>query len=437
MRRRIGFFLLLLGLPASQGSLAAAQRHSPKIIPALDCPPSTSNGAGKSKCDAATAKVTIATPEELYEATANAIVKLRDDEFGFPADIAVAAFELKHPSGIKDVGVVEDLQSIKRFSATPSPRPTLVAVDVPTLGLHLYPAELIRALFMTELFPSTLKVVEWWSKQNAPESMALYILLDSNKAKEALKILQAKASPSQDHPAVGAVLRLGRSTFPEPPALLNASYSPGTSFRLFSEGVFSQDPEHEGQLADPKWFPSVPLGQFNVKMTIDENRWNCDEWTKIVHSNSSTAVTGRLNQLGDRGCTLGLIVSVPRGLDHVIEHIAAEGRIWGEFGDRIRCNPDDFMDPPQTGVNNSTCTNGHAKWEISEDAIAKNDRSADAKFYVSIAVPYFNSVAKRPNIALAVFVAMEGHPDPLGKDNRACLAWNSPPLDACIAELTN
>jgi hypothetical protein len=95
------------------------------------------------------------------------------------------------------------------------------------------------------------------------------------------------------------------------------------------------------------------------------------------------------------------------------------------------------MDPPQTGVNNSTCTNGHAKWEISEDAIAKNDRSADAKFYVSIAVPYFNSVAKRPNIALAVFVAMEGHPDPLGKDNRACLAWNSPPLDACIAELTN
>jgi hypothetical protein len=76
-------------------------------------------------------------------------------------------------------------------------------MNLPGHKPQLYPADYVRALFLTDLFSSKVKIVESWPAKSNRDSEALYVVLEKAKVEDAQKSLKALADAHAKPDPVG------------------------------------------------------------------------------------------------------------------------------------------------------------------------------------------------------------------------------------------
>jgi hypothetical protein len=350
MRILLGFFI------ACAGAMAAAQGVCPDN-------PQTPNTPKVVDCTGAHCTVPIVTSAELYGALNKAVTDLGHSQFGFPVDVLAASYGVKDPGWdfalrpwrFRKDRIRETLRELKRYGQNQSRLPSLVAVNLPSLGFHFYDAALVRSLFMTDLFPFDLHVV-----QTNEGSKSSYVLLKTEfvqDAKTAFDRLSSEKCSEQ-------VASLGASSLP-----LGDDSDPRQSFvahlkaTSYVTGDTSMD-QPVGPETKPlaNWLPSLPTMSYSVSMKFDQNQWICDDWSHQTKSYADQLI----GPLGDAGCLLTIIIELPDGTDSAYDAIILAGNI--EIYP-YRCNPRHFGQVPDPRVDMLKCEDEKVKWSMSGDAL--------------------------------------------------------------------
>jgi hypothetical protein len=415
--------------------------------------PSTSAAS----CNDPVADISIAKSSELYSTMNQSIVLLGKDKYGFPADVAGAALGLAHaqwsfslsPWKFRKLRFVDELQMAKRYGPPSVPLPTLVAVDVPGAGLQIYPAEFIRSLFETPVFPSTLRVIESPTKDPPRKDKALYIVLDPVNAKAAMGNFKdtSKAATAPGASQKQSVRKAVSSLDPRP-RLEAISYAPSRAGEPAAEDKGSPASDQRAGVSWnlSTWLQSVTIRDVSVGLFIHDNHWRCDTWEHVVYFRSKGTI-GIPEQMTNelkappfndekKGCVLDLEARIPEGVESVFKSAS----VVAILGDPFMCGPKDFGDPPENGVHPGYCGNGASRWKIDTNPGSSAEHQAERTEQFQIAVPLFDIHAAPPNI----IVGLGGTVKSSGSDvvRKSCWCWRlgqsqcSPPdQQKCEAEI--
>jgi hypothetical protein len=382
-----------------------------KFISVCDAPVATPNTKSPQPCKPQIPSIEIATSKQLYSAVADAITVLHDGQYGFPADIVGEACDIPYarwsfspwPLKFRKLDLVDELQSVKKLRPTSKIGPSVVAIDLPVSGQHVYPADYVRSLFVTELFPSKVRVVESWPAKGSRKEKALYILLEKGKALEAKNSLGVlAASVSNAGPNQPESQHAGQKSSFAGPHLFRASL-PRLDIQA-SAGNEDECPSRDLGPGIAAWLPCLTIGDYAIEMWISDNQWRCGTWTKAVSAKDTNhAINDRLknlnfNKADEMGCVLELDIHTPAHADNVFTSVTVGGKLQGRYA----CSPDQFGDGDQVGVTGEPCDNGTLNWNISGDALSSEKHPVGNSLKLQIGVPYFDLTASRPKIMVGV-----------------------------------
>jgi hypothetical protein len=361
-----------------------------KQIPLL-CPSDMGNKEPV-PCKGPIAEITVAAPKDVYSNIADAIVQFEKGKFGFPADLVASAFGLAPakssfsflPLKFKGYSLGGELQFVKQGGRIQGPLPGLVIYNVLGKRPQILPAEFVRALFLTQLFPEKVKIVKSHPKTRLLTSPH-YMILDGDFVTQATTSLQNLASSDMQHETdlaspVGSSRSINNS-----PHLIRAS------FRADGLTGSGPNPKSSDSVIIADWFPQIRVEELSVKMGVDGNHWECGPW-RDADEEPLNPIPGRLKKVGpEGGCVLNIKIDMQDEIERVYKHLTIAGR-W--FSDPFACAPADYPVskaepvPPkaETGVSAPLCWSGQMRWEINEDRLSHS--SGPPRF--QLAVPYFD-----------------------------------------------
>jgi hypothetical protein len=360
-------------------------------------------------CAGPIARITAVDPKKVYPIVADAIVKIKG-KYGFPLDIVAAAFGLApaEPSfalRLPNFSKIRprELQVVKQSGQIQKPLPALVTVYLVGEPPQILPAEYVRALFLTQLFPNKVRIVtsrEPSQQPNSPEVLtsSRYVILESRHVAEAKTSLYNLAKPSGQSDANSSPAAFAFHPVDNLPRLMGAAFppegqaKPGSSPPRFDSGPIAS------------WLPQIAVEKLSVEMVIDGNHWECGPWRDIdkelIHP-----INGKLETVGQEGgCLLNIQISTTPQTHAVYKQLTIAA--WW-YSEPYACAPADFSVSKreadernnETGVTPAPCSSGSMRWDIDEDRIAHP--KGPPKF--QLAVPYFD-----PNTPPKIMLGMAG-----------------------------